>query len=48
MNADAPATVRGAPDVVVGGVGSSVRDVVANRVGEQERVLEDDSDLAAE
>ena len=39
--------LRGAADVVVGGVGTPVRDVVAHRIGEQERVLEHDSDLAA-
>ena len=48
MNSCAPATLRGALDVVVGGVGSAVGDVVAHRVGEQERVLEHDADLAAQ
>ncbi len=37
----------GAPDVVVGGVGAPVCDVVAHRIGEQERVLEHDADFAA-
>ena len=47
MKTAAPATCGGAPDVVVGGVGPTVGDVVAHRIGEQERVLEDDADLAA-
>ena len=43
----APATSAARRDLVVGGVGTPVGDVVAHRVGEQERVLEHDADLAA-
>ncbi len=45
MNSWAPAMRGGALDVGVGGVGLPVRDVGADRVGEEERVLEHDADL---
>ncbi len=48
MKSDAPAICGRAPDVVVGRVGPAVRDVGPHRVGEEEGVLEDDADLAAE
>ena len=43
MNAGRAGDFRGTPDVVVGGVRPPVRDVVPYRVGEEERVLEDDA-----
>ena len=46
MNSCAPATARGALDLVVGRIGTSVGDVGAHGVGEEERVLEHDADLA--
>ena len=46
MNSCGTGGLRRAPDLVVGRVGTAVGDVGADGVGEQERVLEHDADLA--
>ena len=43
-----PDAVHGLRDLVVGGVGAGEGDVVADGAGEQERLLRDDAELAAQ